>query len=76
MKSMKKILAVILCAVLVFSLSPASFAQEKTEPVIVVSGMASFPLYDGESGEQVFAPSAKAIMSVVAFFRRLGVFCG
>ena len=65
MKTLKKILAVILCAVLVFSLSSVSFAAENAAPVIVVSGMASFPLYDGESGEQVFAPSAKAIMSVV-----------
>lgn len=65
MKTLKKILAVILCAVLVFSLSAVSFAAEKTEPVIVVSGLASFPLYDGETGEQVFAPSAKAIMGVV-----------
>lgn len=65
MKTTKRILAVLLCAVMVFSVLPTAFAAEKTEPVIVVSGMASFPLYDAESGEQVFGPSTKAIMNVV-----------
>lgn len=65
MKTFKKALAFLLCVLTVFSLSSVAFAAEKTTPVVVVSGMASFPLYDGESGEQVYPPSTKGIMSVV-----------
>ena len=61
MKTAKRILAAVLCAVMLLFLIPTAFAAEKTDPIVVVSGMASFPLYDGDSGEQVFSPSAKAI---------------
>lgn len=65
MKTAKRILAAVLCAVMLLFIIPTAFAAEKTDPIVVVSGMASFPLYDGDSGEQVFSPSAKAIMGVV-----------
>ena len=65
MKTFKKTLALFLCVLTVFSLSTVAFAAQEITPVIVVSGMASFPLYDGESEEQVYPPSTKGIMSVV-----------
>lgn len=65
MKTFKKALALFLCVPIVFSLFVVAFAAEKPTPVVVVGGMGSFPLYDGESEEQVYPPSSKGIMSVV-----------
>ncbi len=65
MKIMKKTLALFLCAVMIFSVSSFAFAKDETTPVIVVSGMSSFPLYDGESGAKVYPASTKGIIKVV-----------
>ncbi|MGN1193984.1 MAG: hypothetical protein ACI4SB_00710, partial [Acutalibacteraceae bacterium] len=67
-KLFKKALSLALCVLMALSLcSPVFAANESVTPVIVVSGMGSFPLYCDESGEaeQVFPPSAKGIVSVV-----------
>jgi len=51
---------------LLFVLLPLTAAAEQNvTPVIVVSGMNSFPLYDSESGEQVWGPQTKEILRVV-----------
>lgn len=67
-KFLKKAISLVLCVLLTLSLCSAALAaNESVTPVIVVSGMGSFPLYCDESGEaeQVFPPSANGIVSVV-----------
>lgn len=67
-KPVKKVISLVLCVLMALSLCSSAFAaNESITPVIVVSGMGSFPLYCDESGEaeQVFPPSAKGIVSVV-----------
>ena len=67
-KLLKKAISLMLCVLMALSLCSAAFAaNESVTPVIVVSGMGSFPLYCDESGEaeQVFPPSAEGIVSVV-----------
>ncbi len=62
---MKKLTALILSALMIFALIPFAFAAEVT-PVIVVSGMGSYPLYEKASGEQVYGPKTEKIVSLVA----------
>ena len=67
-KPVKKVISLVLCVLMALSLCSSAFAaNESITPVIVVSGMGSFPLYCDESveAEQVFPPSAKGIVSVV-----------
>ncbi len=52
---------VLLCAVP----APCAGAAAPVTPVIVVSGMNSFPLYDSETGKQVWGPATKDILGVV-----------
>lgn len=68
-RKLKNALCVFLALVTAFSLASFAFAAQENEnsPVIVVSGMGSFPLYlydEDEPPEQVFAPSSRAIMNV------------
>lgn len=63
---MKKLLSIVLALLLAFSCSAAAFAADgEVTPVIVVSGMGAFPLYDTDSGEQVFGPSTDEIVKTV-----------
>ena len=67
-KWLKKAVSLMLCILMALSLCSSAFAaSESVTPVIVVSGMGSFPLFCDESGEeeQVFPPSASGIVSVV-----------
>ena len=66
MKHTNRLLAFALALLLLCAaLAPCAAAAEPVTPVIVVSGMNSFPLYDGETGEQVWGPKAKDILGVV-----------
>ncbi len=62
---MKKFLSLALAIIMVFSVMPMAFASDVT-PVIVVSGMGSYPLFSKESGNQVYGPDTKTIVSLVA----------
>ena len=65
MKRIKSAIAVLLAVIMLCSvMSVAASAAEKVTPVIVVSGLNSFPLYDGEEN-QVFPPSANSIIKTV-----------
>ncbi|MBQ4208700.1 MAG: hypothetical protein II621_10385, partial [Clostridia bacterium] len=62
----KQLLSLLLSAVLLLAaLTPSFAAAAPVTPVIVVSGMNSFPLFDGETGEQVWGPQTKTILSMV-----------
>ena len=61
----KRLLALCLCALLLCCSLTAAVAAAPVTPVIVVSGMNSFPLYDAQSGEQVWGPQTKDILKVV-----------
>ena len=61
-----KCLAIILITLTVFSLSSVAFASEKVTPVIIVSGMNSFPLISAETGEQVWPIQGDSILKVVS----------
>lgn len=68
-RKLKGAFCAFLALALTLSFSSLAFAagEDEGSPVIVVSGMGSFPLYlydENEPGEQVFAPSSEAIMSV------------
>lgn len=63
-KTIKKILALTLSLVMLLSVMPVAFAKDVT-PVIVVSGMASYTLDDGETGEQIYGPKTETIVSLV-----------
>ena len=66
---MKRTLSVLLVVLLVcLSFAPVSAAAAKVTPVIVVSGMGSFPMYDGEIKEEnrVWGPQANKIVKAVA----------
>lgn len=67
MKTAKKSLAVLMCILMIFSFSSVAFAENDVTPVIVVSGMNSYPLYNAESegNEEVWPPSGKNIVGVV-----------
>ena len=62
---MKKTLALLLTVIMTFSLFIVAFAAEKVTPVIVVSGMNSFPLTLTETGEQVWPIRGDGILSLV-----------
>ena len=65
-KLTRKIISVVLSIIMIFSVSAVAFAAENsTDPVIVVSGMGSRPLY-GENDEIVFPMQSKTIISSVA----------
>lgn len=65
-KTGKRLVSLLLCALLLWTAAAAAFAAAKpVTPVIVVSGMGSFPLYSGETGEQVWGPQTKDILKVV-----------
>lgn len=62
----KMLLSLLLSAVLLLAaLVPSFAAAAPVTPVIVVSGMNSFPLYSGETGERVWGPQTKTILSMV-----------
>lgn len=63
-KSIKRILSLVLAFVMILGVMPVAFAEDVT-PVIVVSGMGSYPLTDGETGEQVYGPETEVILDVV-----------
>lgn len=65
---MKKIISVLLAALMIFSCASVSFAANETStktPVIIVSGMGAFPTVNNETGENVFPPSAETIIKTV-----------
>lgn len=65
MRKSRKILSVILAVLLlVCSAVPAFAASEKQTPVIVVSGMGTFPLYSGD--EQIFPMENTKIVKAVS----------
>lgn len=71
-KTMKRIMSVILAAVMLFGCASAAFAVYGcdcgTSPLIVVSGMAAWPLVQDEGTEnekQVFAPDTESILKLV-----------
>ena len=64
-KSVKKTLALLLAILMMFSATSAAFAKNTVTPVIVVSGMNSFPLTSGETGEQVWPIQTDNIISAV-----------
>lgn len=64
-RNIKSIIAVVLAVVMLLSTAAvAATAAEKVTPVIVVSGLNSFPLFDKDEN-QVFAPTAESIIKVV-----------
>lgn len=64
-KIAKKSVAVILAVLLSFSLTLVAFAEKEVTPVIVISGMNSFPLTSGETGETVWPIQTESIISAV-----------
>lgn len=64
---MKKVISLVLSVLMAFSLCTVAFAQQDVTPVIVVSGMGSFPLYleQVSDSSQVFAPAAKDILKAI-----------
>ena len=65
---MKKLISLLLAALLIFSCASIAFAAESENgktPVIVVSGMGAFPTVNNETGENVFPPSAETIIKTV-----------
>ena len=63
-KTFKKTLALAMAVIMLLSVMPIAFAKDET-PVIVVSGMASYTLDDGKTGEQVYGPKTDVILGVV-----------
>lgn len=63
-KTLRKILALTMAAIMLLTILPVAFAKEEA-PVIVVSGMGSYPLTDGETGEQVYGPKTETILALV-----------
>ncbi len=71
-KTVKRIMSVVLAAVMLLSCASAAFAAYGcncgTAPLIVVSGMAAWPLVQNEGTEnekQVFAPDTESILKLV-----------
>lgn len=71
-KTVKRIMSVVLAAVMLLSCASAAFAAYGcncgTAPLIVVSGMAAWPLVQDEGTEsekQVFAPDTESILKLV-----------
>lgn len=63
-KTIKRILSLVLTVLMLVGAVPMSFAKD-ADPVIVVSGMASYTLDDGETGERVYGPKTEVILSLV-----------
>ena len=63
-KTLRKILALTMAAIMLLTILPVASAKEEA-PVIVVSGMGSYPLTDGETGEQVYGPKTETIFALV-----------
>lgn len=64
-KAVKNSIAVILAIIMMFSVTSVAFAKNTVTPVIVVSGMNSFPLTLAETGEQVWPINGDSIASAV-----------
>ena len=65
-RTIRRLLAAALSLLMIWSaFALCAGAKDSPVPVIVVSGMNSFPLYDGETGEQVWGPKTKDILGVV-----------
>ena len=64
-KTARKILSVLLSIIMILSMSAVAFAKEEVTPVIVISGMNSFPLTSGETGEVVWPIQSDNIISAV-----------
>lgn len=64
-KTAKQILSVLLSILMIFSVSSVALAKENITPVIVISGMNSFPLTLAETGEQVWPIQGDSIASAV-----------
>ena len=64
-RTCNRLCALMLAALLLWSAVAVCAAAEDVTPVIVVSGMNSFPLYDSETKEQVWGPKTKDILGVV-----------
>ena len=70
----QKGLSILLCLTLLLTCSAFAFANEAVTPVIVVSGMGSRPMTDGDTGKDVFPPDAGTIVKGV--FLALGPVLG
>ena len=64
-KTAQKTLAILLVIFMMFSMVSVAFAKTEVTPVIVVSGMNSFPLTSGETGETVWPIQTDSIISAV-----------
>lgn len=65
-RTCRRLCALALAALLLWSaFAVCAAAEDSVTPVIVVSGMNSFPLYDGETKQQVWGPQTKDILGVV-----------
>ena len=64
-KTARKTLAFLLAIIMMFSVSSLAFAKNDVTPVIVISGMNSYPLTSGETGETVWPIQTNDIISVV-----------
>ena len=64
-KAVRNCVAVILTVIMMFSVTSVAFAKDTVTPVIVVSGMNSFPLMSAETGEQVWPIQSDNILSAV-----------
>ncbi len=64
-KTARKAFSVLLSILMAFSMAAVGFAKEEITPVIVVSGMNSFPLTSGETGEVVWPIQSDNIVSAV-----------
>lgn len=64
-KTLKKVLALMLVILMMFGTVSVAAAKETVTPVIVVSGMNSFPLTSSETGEQVWPIQSEDIVSTV-----------
>ena len=57
---MKKVLCLILSVIMIFSVTSIAFAAEEVTPVIVVSGMGSYPLLD-ENGNNAYPVASDVV---------------
>lgn len=65
-KKLKKVMSLVLAVLMIFSLFTVAMAAEDVTPVIVVSGMGAFPLYNVDSGESAFPIPTEKITKNVA----------
>ena len=63
--TMKRIISLLLCAVLLFCCGAAAFAAEDKTPVIVVSGMGSREMTVHDTGKRAFPPATGNIVKGV-----------